>query len=109
MANESSGRFSLATLIFLLVVALLGFVLASLSTVALVQTREELRRVQTTQVAADRWRVESRPGVPNANGDVQRLQAENMALRSQLIQMQSQFRNMEVSRPVVRSYSSSPR
>jgi len=108
MANESSSRFRLGTLIFLLVIALFGSVLATISTVALVQTRAELRRVRTAQFAADRWRVETPPIVPNGNGEVQRLQAENMALRSQLAQMQSQFRNMEVSRPVVRSYSSSP-
>src|SRR5204863_177415 len=34
---------------------------------------------------------------------------ESMALRSQLVQLQSQFRNLEVSRPASRSYSSSSR
>ena len=95
MANESSSRFRLGTLIFLLVIALFGSVLATISTVALVQTRAELRRVRTAQFAADRWRVETPPVVANGNGEVQRLQAENMALRSQLAQMQSQFRNID--------------
>src|SRR5439155_23115897 len=93
--------------IFLLAVAVAGFLLASFSTVALIHSREELRRFRSASFANDRWRVET--PVQNGDAEVQRLQAENMALRSQLAQMQSQFRNMEVSRPVGRSYSSSPR
>lgn len=109
MANESSSRFGLGTVIFLLAVAVAGFVLASLSTIVLIQTREQLRQARTTQFAADRWRIETPPTIQNGNSQVQRLEAENMALRSQLAQMQSQFRNMEVSRPATRSYSSSSR
>src|SRR5439155_16186721 len=93
--------------IFLLAVAVAGFLLASFSTVALIHSREELRRFRSDPFANDRWRVET--PVQNGDAQAQRLQAENMALRSQLAQMQSQFRNLEVSRPAGRSYSTSTR
>ena len=113
MANESGNRFGIGTLIFLLVVALTGFVLAAISTVSLIRSREELRQARMSQFT-DRWRIQTpAPPIQNDNAQAQRLQSENMALRSQLAQMQSQlqsqFRNLEVSRPVTRSYSSSTR
>src|SRR5438105_5007655 len=109
MAPESTSPGRPALTIALFVIAVFGFALAGVATVALIQSRKQLNRLQENQFGPDRWRIETPPAVQNGNAEVQRLQIENNALRNALTQMQSQFRNFEVSRPATRSYVNSSR
>ncbi len=111
MANESSSQVRLGLYIFLFAMAIVGFVVATIATVALMRTRQELDRTQQAQNSANRWRIQTPPPpIQNqgANADVQRLTVENSVLRSQLAQIQAQLR-AEASRSATPRYSSSSR
>lgn len=111
MAQDARSGIGLGTTIFLLIVVAIAFAVAAVATVAFVQTRQELQRIQAARANTDRWQREipiARPPATQPGSEVQRLRSENVQLKNEVSQLRAQLRAFEMSRSTVRTVNPGP-